>query len=249
MLRNKVILLAEDEVMVRNFIRTVLQTAGYDVLAAADGNEALELSRAHDGRIDLLLTDVQMLQMDGILLYRQISTDRRGTKVLFISGRTFAQELPEAWPFLRKPVQADTLCTKVEEILDEARCSKTGVEKVILVVDHNAERQERTKKILTENGYGVLTASSVEEAEAVSDSTISIDLIITGVVFPGHSGVHLAEHVDVSERKINSLLISHFHPDLLHNVPGFSRQPEFLPNPFTPEVLLTHVRRLLENRR
>jgi DNA-binding NtrC family response regulator len=67
------------------------------------------------------------------------------------------------------------------------------------------------------------------------------------VVFPGLSGVALAEHVETSERGINTLLISHFHPDLLRSVAGFSKQPEFLPNPFTPEALLTHVRRLLES--
>ena len=92
----------------------------------------------------------------------------------------------------------------------------------------------------------MLTASSVEEAEKASDSVATIDLIISGVVFPGQSGVNLAEHVEASARNISTLLISHFHPDLLRNMAGFSKQPEFLPNPFTPEALLAHVRRLLE---
>jgi hypothetical protein len=56
----------------------------------------------------------------------------------------------------------------------------------------------------------------------------------------------LAEQVEVSKREISTLLISHFHPNVLRNVAGFSEQPEFLANPFTPEALLTRVRRLLQ---
>lgn len=118
--------------------------------------------------------------------------------------------------------------------------------KVILVVDENLDRQERTKNILTENGYIVLTAESAEEAEALCDTTAAIDLIVTSVVMTGDSGIHLAEHVEASGRHISTLMISHFSRDLLRMVRGFSRQPEFLPNPFTAEELLTRVRRLLE---
>lgn len=118
--------------------------------------------------------------------------------------------------------------------------------KVILGVDENVDRQERTKAILAEQGYIVLTAESAEEAETLCDTTEAIHLIVTGVVMTGDSGIHLAEHVEASDRSISTLLISHFSRDLLRMVRGFSRQPEFLPNPFTAEELLTRVRRLLE---
>ena len=88
---------------------------------------------------------------------------------------------------------------------------------------------------------------SARQAEALADTIATIDLqIISGIVFPGHSGIHLAEHVEASQRKVSTLLISHFDRDLLHKMPGFSRQPEFLPNPFTAEALLTRVRWLLD---
>ena len=118
--------------------------------------------------------------------------------------------------------------------------------KVVLVVDEYVERRERTKNILTENGYIALTAESAEEAEALCDTKAAIDLIVTSVVMTGDSGIHLAEHVEASDCHISTLLISHFSRDLLRMVRGFSRQPEFLPNPFTAEELLTRVRRLLE---
>ena len=82
----KVILVADDEAVLRNIVRTLLHEEGYEVLAAADGNEALRLSRTHEGKIDLLLTDMEMPRLDGISTYRRISAERRDIKVLFMSG-------------------------------------------------------------------------------------------------------------------------------------------------------------------
>ena len=118
--------------------------------------------------------------------------------------------------------------------------------KVILVIDEYIDRRERTKNILTENGYIALTAENAEQAEALCDTTAAIDLIVTSVVMTGDSGIHLAEHVEASDRHISTLLISRFSRDLLGMVHGFSGQPEFLANPFTAEELLTRVRGLLE---
>ena len=248
MVTRGLILFADDEVMVRNLVRTVLENAGYRVLVAADGGEALDLSRAHDGAIDLLVTPVGMPLIDGISAYRHIRTACPNLKVLFTSGPAPGPlQLSQSVPFLTKPFAPKTLLTKVNEILVPSRSPAVDGVHVILVVDHDADRRDRTKNILAAGGYAVLTAGSVEEAKVISNSIATVDLIVSGVVFPGQSGVALAEHVGASERGISTLLISHFHPDLLSNVAGFSKQPEFLPNPFTPEALLTRVRRLLES--
>jgi len=116
----KVILVADDEAMLRNLIRTVLRREGYEVLAAADGKEALELSRAHKGPIDLLLTDVTMPHVDGISAYRRISAERAHIKVLFMSGGILGSlKIPVGLPFLPKPfVSLDEVRTKVRELLE-----------------------------------------------------------------------------------------------------------------------------------
>jgi DNA-binding response OmpR family regulator len=122
-----------------------------------------------------------------------------------------------------------------------------GKAKVILVVDDDGQRLARTQKILTEAGYGVLSASSAEEAEALADTEAVFDLIICLVVMEGrgHTGVHLAEHIERSKRTNSTLLVSHYSRDLLHHVPGFDQQPHFLSNPFSVEALLPRVRDML----
>ena len=114
----KVILVADDEPVLRGLIRTLLHDEGYKVLTAADGNEALRVSRAHEGMIDLLLTDVEMPRLDGISTYRRISSEREGIKVLFMSGAIpESLQLPNGLPFLPKPFVTAALYAKVREVL------------------------------------------------------------------------------------------------------------------------------------
>jgi CheY-like chemotaxis protein len=122
--------------------------------------------------------------------------------------------------------------------------------KTILVADGNSQRLERIQGILTDAGFQVLTANSAEEAEALADTEAVFDLVICSVVMElgGDTGVHLAEHIEYSKRTTSTLLVSHFAPELLRHVPGFSRQRHFMSNPFRDEELLSRVRYLLAAR-
>jgi DNA-binding response OmpR family regulator len=241
------VLLADDEPMIRTLVRSFLDKAGYNVLMAGDGREAFEVSLAEPGPIAILVTDVEMPELDGFSAYRMIREIRPGIKVLFMSGGgIFSQlSLPQPMPFLQKPFGADALRVKLKGLLEESDQAAGNSIYVILVVDNDSIRRHRTRSILNDYGYAVLTTSSVEEAELVADSIATIDLIVTEVMFLGESGVHLAERVEASTREIPTLLISHFDRAVLTGVSGFAEQPEFLPNFFTPDALLTRVRRLL----
>jgi CheY-like chemotaxis protein len=114
----RVVLLAEDDVLVRNFVRHILKAAGFLVLAAADANEALELSRICQHRIHLLLTDVDMPGMNGLALAEEITRERADTIVLFMSGGT-RQVIPETVPYITKPFTPKALIRKLEELLTE----------------------------------------------------------------------------------------------------------------------------------
>lgn len=82
-----VILVAEDEMMIRNIVRHMMESEGHEVLTAADGAEALELSRNYTGTIDLLITDVVMPRLDGLSLIQRILEERPNLRILVMSGR------------------------------------------------------------------------------------------------------------------------------------------------------------------
>ena len=79
-------LVAEDEEAVRQLAVQSLERSGYQVIASASGEEALELASAYDGTIHLLLTDVVMPGMKGPELAGRLRALRPGLKVLLMSG-------------------------------------------------------------------------------------------------------------------------------------------------------------------
>ena len=114
-----VVLLAEDEPVVRNMLRAIIQAEGYSFLVAANGEEALALSRAYPAEIDLLLTDVKMPKMNGLDLSKEIVHERACIKILVISGGA-SDEIRKAnirLPFLKKPFMAAAFITKIHEVL------------------------------------------------------------------------------------------------------------------------------------
>jgi CheY-like chemotaxis protein len=113
-----VILVADDEVLIRSLIRQGLEAAGYFVLTASDGEQAMDLSRKFPSSIHALITDVIMPKLDGIALRRQILGERPEIRVLLMSGQT-AQEIPQAAPFLRKPFRVGDLRKRLRQLLVE----------------------------------------------------------------------------------------------------------------------------------
>jgi two-component system cell cycle sensor histidine kinase/response regulator CckA len=119
---NETILLVEDEEMVRDLVRIVLQNAGYSVLEAPHGKAALSLSAQHQGPIDLLMTDVVMPEIGGRELAEQLKALRPQMKVLFMSGYTDDVVvryglLTAEVEFLPKPFSPSVLASKVREVL------------------------------------------------------------------------------------------------------------------------------------
>jgi two-component system, cell cycle sensor histidine kinase and response regulator CckA len=116
------ILLVEDEDGVRAFIRYALEQAGYEVLDAASGHDAIRVAHDHAGPIRLLITDVVMPGLDGHATSEQIVTLQPGIRILFLSGYTndavvrygVRHELVE---FLQKPFSPAALVDKVHDVL------------------------------------------------------------------------------------------------------------------------------------
>ena len=120
---NETILVAEDEAAVRGLIATVLSEAGYRVVLAADGQDAVQKFAADPGRIDLVLLDMIMPKKGGLEAFEEIRALRPEARVLFSSGYSaeFIENRggPGAGPdLLTKPVHPLDLLRKVREILD-----------------------------------------------------------------------------------------------------------------------------------
>jgi DNA-binding NtrC family response regulator len=110
--QGQTILLAEDEVALRESIAGYLTRHGYNVLEASNGNEALQVAQRYGGRIHVLLTDVVMPRMDGTELASKLARIRPGTITLFMSGYADhrLEETPTIHhPVLHKPLNLDAL--------------------------------------------------------------------------------------------------------------------------------------------
>jgi len=116
------VMLVEDEDPVRIFGARALRNKGYKVLEAKSGEAALELMGTSEEKIDLMITDVVMPNMDGPALIREVREIHPDMKVIFISGYTedaFRQRLDSDSEihFLPKPFSLKQLASKVKEVI------------------------------------------------------------------------------------------------------------------------------------
>ena len=119
------VLVTDDEEMLRQTIHRILTRAGYKVLLAGGGQEALALVRDHPGTIELLLTDLAMPGMGGGELAQQATALRPQMRVLFMSGYPDGELADRgidisAHGYLQKPLGIETLSRKVREMLGQA---------------------------------------------------------------------------------------------------------------------------------
>ena len=119
---SETILLVEDEESVRQLVRETLESRGYHVLEAENGNTGLALAASHPDTIHLVITDVVMPGLSGHELVKQLLPARPGIKILYLSG--YAEDAVAGSPssdapkaFLQKPFTLQSLSRKVREVL------------------------------------------------------------------------------------------------------------------------------------
>jgi PAS domain S-box-containing protein len=118
------VLIAEDDATVRALVKEVLLQSGYNVIEAADGEDAIGRFAGHRDSIRLLILDVIMPKKNGREVYEEIRKDRPDIKVIFTSGYTAdiinKKGVPEEnLNFISKPVSPAELLRKVREAIDE----------------------------------------------------------------------------------------------------------------------------------
>ena len=113
------ILVVDDYRSLCEVIAGMLRPRGYRVLTASSGEEAKALAR-ENARIDLLLTDLEMPEMcgDELALWFRAATPE--TRILFMSSQRPVLQAIEPFHFLRKPLNAEALISKVREVLNHS---------------------------------------------------------------------------------------------------------------------------------
>ncbi len=116
------VLLVEDEDAVRSFAVRALQRQGYEVIEAISGLDALDIMAKETGKIDIVVSDVMMPEMDGPTMLKELRKTHPDLKIIFVSGYpddAFKRSLgeDEQFAFLPKPFTLPQLATKVKEEL------------------------------------------------------------------------------------------------------------------------------------
>ncbi|MBW1722275.1 MAG: response regulator [Deltaproteobacteria bacterium] len=129
------VLVVDDELDMRIYVTTLLETNGYVPLSATDGREGLEMARRH--KPSLIILDVMMPRMGGIRMYLELKRDPElaGIPVIMLSAvsrktflssrnllsRSEGMELPPPAAYIEKPPESDQLLQAIRETLGEAR--------------------------------------------------------------------------------------------------------------------------------
>lgn len=129
---SETILVAEDDETIRNLVKRILTRAGYEVLTAVDGEEAIRLFESNASRVDLLLFDAVMPRLGGFEAYTRISSlCGRPIPAIFASGYNDAfthssVQLPENTLLMQKPYDPDDLLRKIRQIIASRASVRTS---------------------------------------------------------------------------------------------------------------------------
>jgi two-component system cell cycle sensor histidine kinase/response regulator CckA len=128
------VLIVEDEEAVRELAAEFMKSAGYKVLTACDGKEALAVAK-RSGPIRVLVTDIVMPNMRGPELAKVMKASRKDLKVIYMSGylefNKGDDEFLEGSYFLQKPFSRDSLVSKVDESLKRKRVPGSPVQQPV----------------------------------------------------------------------------------------------------------------------
>ena len=113
------ILVVEDELSVRTYVARVLEAAGYKVVLASNGLEAISLFRSSPAAFDVVLTDLTMPVLDGHQLVHLVRETKSTAKIMCMSGYS-ENDLPSGVELLEKPFPPATLLTRLDELLHQS---------------------------------------------------------------------------------------------------------------------------------
>lgn len=198
------VLVVDDDPLSRLLVDEVLVSAGYRVLAAEDGAEALELWRENRDAVDLVISDVVMPGMSGRELVDRLTEEQSDLKVLFMSA--FPKHLLGGNHFrvLGKPFSPEELLSRVRSVLDSNR------EVRVLIVDGQRMLAEMKAQILrVAEGVEVVGMAHTGRAGLSAAEQSKPDVAIVDLALPDFDGIELARRIRAKDPEVRVLLLSH----------------------------------------
>jgi len=188
------ILVVDDEAVIRSVARDMLQSVGYDVVTANDGEQALDLYRNEAGTIDLVVLDLVMPGMNGNEVLRELKRIDPGARVLIASGFQLDVDMPEirregASGFLAKPFVIANLSQAVAAAMDGAP-QAVGSMRILLAEDSLVNREVVCAQ-LAQLGH---TCVAVEDGAAAVERSAAeqFDLVLMDMHMPVMDGCEAA---------------------------------------------------------
>ncbi|MBI5085337.1 MAG: response regulator [Acidobacteria bacterium] len=181
------ILLAEDEPEVRRYFERILEDAGYEVVGATDGQEALALISQKPRFFDLLISDVVMPGVSGAELARRLLKLNPTLKVLFLTGYAEHSDLrwlqESGFEIEAKPITRSLLLERVAAKLNAK--DKTAA---VLVVDDDPAIRRLLRGAFEREGHTVMEAGEGGEALSLLEAQ-QVDAVVTDLSMPGMEGI------------------------------------------------------------
>jgi putative two-component system response regulator len=184
--RRRRILVADDEPLLRRMYQSYLSGEGYEVVAASDGDEAIQ--KAHADAPDLVITDVKMPKSDGYEVCRALKEDKetRHVPVVIVSALGGEFDVNRGFQvganeYLTKPLDLEELRERIDAIF---RGIETRGRETILVTVPDAVERSALEYGLQQQGFEAITASDGEEALVLARE-LSPSLVISDVQLPG----------------------------------------------------------------
>jgi DNA-binding response OmpR family regulator len=222
-------------------------------LVAENGKRALEIAKAHDGPIHLLLSDVMMPELDGPNLADQLRAVRPSVRVIFMSG--YSAELLLSYSecgFIQKPCLPSAIVRTVGDALALPPKPLHKIVMVILVLEGDPLVSFLIRLVLQASGHTLVEAATAEEAyQRFEEADGKVDLLIADANLPVSSGIRVALGLRALHSRLRIIITSGHTAEMWsdQDAAELSELPSdsvvVLQTPFLPSTLLEKVARFL----
>ncbi len=254
----KLILLADDSALIHKHTVPILEEAGYDVVSALDGEEALRLCDEHAP--DLVITDVEMPKLDGYGVCKAIKESPRPAPipVIICSALGEAHDLERGFDagaddYLVKPAVPDELISRIRSLVSTFGL-ETGARERILVADDSPAIRHLIADSLVRQGFAVTTAQDGREAlDRLLDAKEAsrFDMVITDYDMPRMTGFELVHALkrDARTRDLPTLMLTARDTRRDQAQMRAAGLTSYLVKPFSVDKCVAMVERVLAEKR